>query len=545
MFNKRLALQSHLKNHENNEALEEAFSLWTKWPTRKPGVSNLPPHFCCKYCMMPHRNQHSFLTHMATFHHEKGRFPKYLCPHCQSSEFDSMKLFIVHLRRNHRETYYGTTVRYNLADPRLGSGSRGHPKTRCPHCNKTIDVYYMKSHIERKHSSKPDSNVEGEFRCPIEDCRALVKTQQQLKAHFILHLENNPYACPVPGCKVRCDAQCHLDRHMRLHKSELLQCSKCQVYYSRKDKLEKHTCIWDKSKLKYDDNGLLRPVNAQPRIERISNDNDSEGKVRRKVNINLIISQDPVYLQVTNDNPGFEQLLFGNRLVKMSKGNRPMTFDCTDCSTRFYDKKGLQMHGEKCVKLETTEGSAMDTIVGCPLCGLSFGNKNLLSRHAHVIHKPTEVFICSQCDFMFSTKTNLQNHLARIHAGGHSCSGCSQRFPTHDELNLHKAKCSLANAECTECGKILANQMSLRRHWLLIHGREIDPYTEKSPGLRKGGRIKNRNDCVRPENENFPQGETDGSIVKIEVCDGDIANEHEVSLGMQVPLDIIVKTEVF
>ncbi|CAL8122961.1 unnamed protein product [Orchesella dallaii] len=273
MLIKRLVFQSHLKHHENSEAIEDAFDLWNKWPKKSDYSSKAAFWAKCKYCLMRHTNHYSFLTHMEREHPHKGRFFKFPCPYSCKMEFDCMKLFFMHMRKDHSEEFYGKTIMYE-SSVKHGDGAR--PKTKCDICGKMLDVFYLRAHKETVHSKNPESakktsnNSETHpFSCPIPKCFSRCKSATALKLHFIMHLENNPYACKFPGCNVKCDAQCHLDRHMKLHSGKLLQCSKCKVSYSRIDKLRHHVCTYDPTKLKFATDGTVRPRFSNMRLKRI------------------------------------------------------------------------------------------------------------------------------------------------------------------------------------------------------------------------------------------------------------------------------------
>ncbi|ODM96384.1 Transcription factor E4F1 [Orchesella cincta] len=248
MLIKRIVFQSHLKHHENAEAIEDAFDLWNKWPQKQRGKTNAAFWSKCKYCLIPHTSHYSFLTHMKVEHPDKGRYFKFNCPYSCTMEFDCMKLFLMHMRKDHSEEYFGRTIKWGESV----NQNYGRPKGKCDICGRMLDVYYLAEHKKRHEiDNKPgivSINRAPEthpYSCPFPLCQSRSKTVAALKVHFVLHLENNPYTCKFPGCDVKCDAQCHLDRHMKLHTEKPLQCTKCKTYYSRIDKLRNHVCVYD------------------------------------------------------------------------------------------------------------------------------------------------------------------------------------------------------------------------------------------------------------------------------------------------------------
>lgn len=480
MVNRRLLFFNHLKNHENAEALEDAFDLWNNWPEKKreykhKGKGN-QLNFNCKYCLIPHPSQFSFLTHMKQEHPDKGRFAKYLCPYCGISEFDSMKGFLTHFRTLHKKDYYGETIKWSVPFSEH-TKQEGRPKIQCNICQKMVDMYYLRDHKKKLHSNKDayesvkdkdKIEADGFFRCPVQNCHSKFKSKMLLKHHFILHLENNPYKCPFPGCQVKCDAQCHLNRHIKLHTSKPIVCPKCKVSYSRIDKLKTHKCNPNQSNLRH-----RNSTTSNLRIKRIKLEPESNNQPgfsspeswsyeRKNININHIIATDPVFLQVCKDYPEFKGLIIKHKGHSRSHHR----FKCTNCASFFLERKPLERHQKKCL-LNSNLGeeqkysvndmkdkSIIDSAekVGCPICGDSFPTLNLLECHVDSEHDHNEIFRCPKCSNMYTSKKTRDKHV-QVHNDRHG----SKSAPT----------------KCSKCHKILYNSCSLARHWRLIHGTKL------------------------------------------------------------------------
>ena len=104
----------------------------------------------------------------------------------------------------------------------------------------------------------------------------------------------------------------------------------------------------------------------------------------------------------------------------------------------------------------------------CDICSRTFSNASHLTRHRNHLHpdSSSSLFVigarrdCTECTASFTTKPDLDLHIARIHGcpdchkpftdianmyrhvlkkhGGVMCAGCSRRFPSRIKLRIHQ-----------------------------------------------------------------------------------------------------------
>ncbi|CAL8122965.1 unnamed protein product [Orchesella dallaii] len=350
MLIKRLVFQNHLKRHENAEANEMAFDLWKKFPERTNN-KNLPV-FPCKFCLLPHTKHYSFIKHMEEVHPDKERYHKFSCPYSCKLKFDSMKLFLIHMKDNHTEEYYGKTVKWSLSyEPK----KEGKPKGVCDICGKHFNVWYLQTHKDAVHSKRKPKN---QYTCPIVDCGTHCVNAEGLKTHFILHLENNPFMCMKPSCNVKCTSQDQLEHHMKLHSGE----SAIRLMKTTEDEMQNFDL--DEMLIKSEDGSevikneeLSTPgspqcfisdedttdANYEPTSESDVDFEPSAKKVRnskRSVNdIDKLIRSDPVFRRICKENPRFEKVMFCKRKKYPLKSK-----DCPECDKKLSCRASMLRH---------------------------------------------------------------------------------------------------------------------------------------------------------------------------------------------------------
>lgn len=366
-------------------------------------------------------------------------------------------------------------------------------KTTCPICRKAYPHNYMDDHFEKMHQVRSDVPVQDDHKCPITGCLAKIRSRVQLKRHFIVHLENNPYICKVPGCGFKADALCHLKRHLRQHTgADLFQCPKCKVCYTKKKMLDNHKCIFDPNLLIRDVNGFLRMKTGQSRYTDMAVPCDILNENETIVNINQVIQNDPVYLRVVKENPEFENAIFGessSHLIRVkAKGITTKSYKCDPCATLFFEKKVWITHKKTCEVKPKAEPASLIKL-GCPLCGGSFDSFEDLVNHARRDH-PSRIYSCVDCERLYSTGKVLERHLER-HEKPFGCMRCPRRFPSKPEQTKHKKKCT-SKWECSKCGKALQSLLSLKRHWKTMHGVTVENKDYQGQGFAK---IKPRFTC--------------------------------------------------
>lgn len=465
----RPTFQHHLLDHTDAEAVEEELDLWNrKWPTS----TTISVKFTCKFCLLPFTTKNSFITHMKTLHAELLKCPTWNCPHCEEN-FAGMSLLTEHLKHSHREAFFGSSK--NLVEGRRG---------KCEKCGIILSRSHLKVHqsqgkCERK--SLPDPN-DNRHMCPLKECKLKLKTLINLKQHFVLHLKNNPYVCKLDGCGVRFSNQYHLDRHMRIHTGEMhVICPKCGLWYSREQKLALHKCGLGKAKARHYEDGSVRSQFAGLRLKRVTKEDVSKGqssKVRKRINMNLLIATDPVFLEVCRENPEFKDHLLGPGPVKLKGRN----WRCLKCQNVFTVQKSLHKHKERC------DGNITNLVqYGCRICGDYFDTNVDLESHLGQVHRLQTLFKCKKCCQSFYSQKGLNRHLSAEHFDI-KCSYCREKFENERKLNEHMTRHvpESLRTTCSKCDKKLSCATSFRRHMLQQHHVEI-------PKIKKQRRKISRN----------------------------------------------------
>ncbi|KAK2580433.1 hypothetical protein KPH14_006178 [Odynerus spinipes] len=209
---------------------------------------------------------------------------------------------------------------------------------------------------------------------------------------------------------------------------------------------------------------------------------------------------------------------------KQKKKSQLETFECDQCSEKFYTRRRLRKHALLHVNYK------------CNVCNVKFDELEKLKDHRakhvvegmlteqdleediehHIINKEEEYdneedikfdneedsevennaedvqdkdkwveakeSKCPHCPSNCSHKKSLSRH-AETHTGSkYSCKVCCQQFTRKDHLRRHTEQHGrIKSYKCTQCNKTFGNELTLRNHLIatnhktFIHGQEYDP----------------------------------------------------------------------
>lgn len=115
-------------------------------------------------------------------------------------------------------------------------------------------------------------------------------------------------------------------------------------------------------------------------------------------------------------------------------------FMCISCSEKFQKFSQLESHLKSCRTSSTQSFKCF--------CGKILGSKKELSLHVSQQHKQNkQQHICTICKKVFSSISNLQNHMLMHKSsqgtlkGIYMCHICNHKYPDLQSLKVHRSNC--------------------------------------------------------------------------------------------------------
>ena len=93
--------------------------------------------------------------------------------------------------------------------------------------------------------------------------------------------------------------------------------------------------------------------------------------------------------------------------------------------------------------------------IQCEKCGQGFSLLHNYKQHLRFVHlKEIEVCTCGICLKQFNHKSNLSQHISKVHLNirRHSCQKCYKKFSSRSDLMKHTNVHSETQV-CEKCGK--------------------------------------------------------------------------------------------
>lgn len=172
----------------------------------------------------------------------------------------------------------------------------------------------------------------------------------------------------------------------------------------------------------------------------------------------------------------------------------------------------------------------------CPFCDKGgFSSADVLEIHVRTLHadKLSQVNICSYCNTIYQTLSELEEHIKLQHSNGmlkvkFTCDLCSQECSTYEALQLHKDSVHYKDysksfykeeypdlykelykdvkAQCSICGAAYSNMSALSEHIMTSHGINLS-LKSPSPGSTSNGSVGKKTVDLKlsPSRPSIPQ----------------------------------------
>ena len=265
-----------------------------------------------------------------------------------------------------------------------------------------------------KKGSSASTEHHEEFTCDI--CLQIFFDPDQLVIHMQTHSDRMVHECTQ--CKARFFKSEILQAH-RLNHTKQHTCDQCSASYSRIDDLARHKMVKHKCKAK----GRKK-----------TSDNDSTAiHLREQAGLQL-----------------------GTAILSPAEDRQLVTKGTAHLQNVHIEDPQAVLQDDDAENVAVREGSKFI----CVLCGMEFGQKYDLERHA-VVHSGEKRYGCQQCGAAFAYLGSLVGHMHTHYS--HKpflCGKCHKTFTTLSYMTKHSCK-PVARKLCKLCGKRF---MTSRQH---------------------------------------------------------------------------------
>ncbi len=156
--------------------------------------------------------------------------------------------------------------------------------------------------------------------------------------------------------------------------------------------------------------------------------------------------------------------------------------DCNFCAKGFKTARGLKLHLSRAHEVKTEEEPHQDRSnersatkereYKCDQCDKVFTAKSYLPHHMAKVHNTqAKNFKCKECDFKSAIRRDVRSHYSQVHLKPAKCTYCSYACPFPSKLEMHiKTKhLKLKDLKCKECPFETSRPQNLRLHVMSVH----------------------------------------------------------------------------
>ena len=284
--------------------------------------------------------------------------------------------------------------------------------------------------------------------------------------------ENNPFSCYL--CDVGFKDEVSLRKHVE-NCGKTFYCAKCHDTFKSKQNLEEHIIsVHDGSTAVYGnktqfDCGICQLTfsSKQSYFTHISsvhvaaNEYVHEGKKYFHEGKEYVHEETkPTYQVVMSSQDKTEPTLDENNLI----------FEESDTiieHVELYERKNNGVNTERKYSLQPNEKSRYP----CPICNDIYINLESLTNHISLFHDKLNE--CLKCDFVFSSRENLREHVKSVHhhIDLHQCKYCNMKVKTQISLKKHISRFHEGRNpfECLQCDMKYKTSISLKKHIHKVH----------------------------------------------------------------------------
>ena len=372
---------------------------------------------------------------------------------------------------------------------------------------KNVDVVSIASDFQKVQVT----NVhEGQKSFQCSKCNLRYQTKYKLEKHFENIHEKKPYQCGK--CKLRFSAQDQLEEHVAIHeRKKLFQCMNCGKSFAQKCNLEQHFKNFHEPKYKC--NYCNKSFSQQYSLETHVLSIHEKGKLKCTLCGNEFSRGDRLndHIKKVHEGKTVNQKSKLESKIIMVKTLEP---DGLICDDTLDEKKNLKPASAQIDKnksdLQFKELNQAESISEenqtCSECNFNCKTKSLLLNHIREVHGTIVPYNCPYCEYKGATKQWLQTHVDSVHE--EKDTNVTEKNP--NILEVTKMEISSVCKEekqlfkCITCDESFSQKYTLDKHFENIHEVKILLKCEFcSEAFSEGRQMQNHVSSVHEEKKLF------------------------------------------